>query len=714
MPYAQVLIEHENSSLDRLFSYECDASVQPGMRVEVPFGRQVLQGMVFSVSDEKPDGDFAIKPLRRTLDQKPLLNAELLELAKRMAYDNIVPVMSMIRTMLPSFAQVKTGSKKPVMTEWMVKNQPEQIFEPLTEKQQALYDQLPDEIEAAAARKTWSAHLINKLKEKNAVRMEKRIKQFAALPSAKQQPWHTLSPLQQNALDYLRKDHHSIRLLHGMTGSGKTEVFFHLVKDALLQGKQVLVLVPEISLTPMMLQRFCSRFTVPVYACHSHLSPAQHLDLFTAIEHAGPCIVIGTRKAVFLPFSDLGLIIMDEEHDGSYKQDSSPRYHARDAAALRAEWHHCPLILASATPSLESYARAIKGVYGLASLPARAAGKNAAVHLVDLKTERTFANLSETLMRAMTDRLQRKEKSLILLNRRGYLPTIRCNDCREYLICEDCGLPLSYHKQEGALVCHVCGRRYPLIHTCPHCHSHSLSETGQGTERLEEDIANLFRQAVIIRMDRDTTRGKDAHARLLEEFDQHGDILLGTQMISKGLDYEDITLSAVLSADMILSRPDYRACETAYQLIEQAAGRAGRGSKPGDVYIQTFNPDHYVFDCIVRHDYRRFFQREMQYRHAGFYPPYSYMASIVISHEDLIFALQQAEQSRRMLEAQHILVLGPIEISMRRQCPRVRLILKDSDDDNLKAVLWTFTSWFEAHNHGCRAEINVHPMMLEE
>lgn len=719
MNYAQVYVEHEAQTLNHPWTYACTADVLPGSRVEVPFGKQVIQGVVFEVSNQKPEGDFEIREIIRVLDEKPLLNQELRSLAASLAYDCIVPVMTMVKTMLPGV--VRPGSEaKPVSEDWLQASLDfdrqavnEKGKPVLTPRQLDVLQALENPMRAADARKQLSAGVIRTLLEKGALIKTSRLKTFALLDPLPQKPWPELNVFQKNALVILRQNRHRPVLLFGVTGSGKTEVFFHLAKDALEQKKQVLVLVPEISLTPMMLKRFGERFDCPVFACHSRLSSAQHLDVFHSIAKAGPCIVIGTRKSVFLPFNNLGLIIMDEEHDGSYKQDSTPRYHARDAALCRAKLSGCPLVLASATPSLETYAKALKGVYGLAELPKRAGGQDARVHVVNLLEERSYTNLSVSLLKALQERLKKKEKSLLLLNRRGYLPTVRCTQCKEYLVCEDCRLPLSYHRGENALVCHVCGKRYAVVQECPNCHSHELSTIGQGTERLEEDIQNLFQDAHLVRMDRDSTRTKNAHANLLEEFESEGDILLGTQMISKGLDFEQVTLAGILSVDGMLSRPDYCSAEQAYQLIEQTAGRAGRGRLAGDVYIQTFNPQHYVIESVRRHDYRAFFAREMQYRHIGGYPPYTYMASIVFSHENPSAAHGMAAQVQRKLQSSMITALGPMEISMRQKKTRFRLVIKEKSDEKLKAVLWKFRDWFEKNKKGCTAEINVHPMMLE-
>ncbi|MGM9959929.1 MAG: primosomal protein N' [Allobaculum sp.] len=715
MPYYEVVIEHSTIALSKQFTYYYDQPVQPGCRVFVPFGHQKLTGMVLGEGSKPTDDKIQVKEIQKVLDETPVLNEEQIQLAGYLAWQTVSPVMGMIHCMLPHALDARTSKPDLSYTIWLVKEDidPDRPI-PMTPAIAEAYHEDWKEMPLKEARSRFGDYRINALCTKGLARKEKRIINHGTLPKREQVEWPPLNFFQENALAAIRQADQRVILLHGVTGSGKTEVFFHLAKEQLEQGKQVLILVPEISLTPMMEQRIASRFHVDVYGCHSRLSESEMVSVWNNIAHAGPCIVIGTRKSVFLPMNHIGLIIMDEEHDTSYKQDTTVRYHARDAAMFRASYHNCKLLLASATPSLESYSRAVKGVYALAELPERASGHHAKIRLVDLRTARSFKNYSSELIDGIVNRLSQKQKTMILLNRRGYLPTIRCQSCHEYLRCEDCNVPLSYHKGENALVCHVCGRRYPLVEECPSCHSRQLTRTGQGTERLEEDTASLFPQARIVRMDADTTRFKGAHERLLEEFKEDGDILMGTQMIAKGLDFHDITLAGILSIDAILSRPDYLANERAYQLAEQAAGRAGRGKEEGEVIIQTFNPDHFVLRCVQNHRFRDFFVQEMRYRHAGNYPPYVFMATLVIRNSVGYETYQRAMEIKYRLESCQVEVLGPAEISMRNKQTRFRLIVKDKNDRHLIQTLWQCALWFEKNAGKSRMDINVHPMTLEE
>lgn len=714
MELIEVLVEHANLSVASPYTYSTSKPVQPGCRVFVPFGRQKLAGIVIGPGKALDNPAIQIRPILQVIDQEPVLTQEQLDLAAWLGYETISSAMSLIHCMLPKKLDVAKNTL-PLSSElWVSKVKDDCDLKALSKPLQQTYLALPTSLPLKEARKLTNDYRLNTLVQKGFLKKEKRVLNFGTLPKRIQVPWPQLTFWQENALRYIQECKQQTILLHGITGSGKTEIFFHLAKEALEKGKQVLILVPEISLTPMMEERIASRFTVDVYACHSKLSEAEMVSVWNNVKKSKACIVIGTRKSVFLPLNNLGLIIIDEEHDGSYKQDSAPRYHAKDAASFRAAWHGCKLVLASATPSLESYARAIKGVYGLAQLPLRASGQNAEIRLIDLKNTPVFNNYSSVLVQALKERLLAGQKAMVLLNRRGYLPVVRCENCHEYVRCEDCNVALSYHKKENAFVCHICGKRYIAVENCPHCHTGHLIQSGQGTERLEEESQALFPEAKIIRMDRDTTQGKYAHRTLLHQFEQEGDILMGTQMIAKGLDFHDITLCGILSIDASLSRPDYLASEKTYQLCEQAAGRAGRGKEKGQVLIQTFDPKNFVLKAVQNHSYKDFFVQEMRYRHTGQYPPYTFLATMVIRQEDPQVAYQKAQELKDHLVQCNLEVLGPLEISMRQKESRFRLVLKDKDDEHLKEVLWKGALWFEKHTSKCKLEINVHPMGLEE
>ena len=362
--------------------------------------------------------------------------------------------------------------------------------------------------------------------------------------------------------------------------------------------------------------------------------------------------------------------------------------------------------MASATPSLESYARAYKNVYELIELKNRI-HEMPEICLVDMKKERITNGLSETLLQAIHKRLSKNEQVILLLNRRGYLPVVRCSDCGHVRICPDCGVALTYHKNQNALVCHCCGRQFKFMEECPSCHSKNYFKAGMGTERLEEQIVEIFKDHHVVRMDADSTRKKNAHEKLLQEFEESGDLLIGTQMVAKGLDFERVTLVGILNADATLCRNDYRASETAYEMLEQASGRSGRGKLKGEVMIQTFDPDHFVMQCVKMHDYKRFFNQEMQYRHLGMYPPYVYLCTLVFTHFDFNEAYKQASAAKEYFSS--LRVLGPIEIRMQQKKHRVRLILKSKDDKLLHKLVQTYLDETKQI-----VDVNMHPIMMEE
>lgn len=717
MSYVQVMIEHEVLSLNRPFTYFCSFPIQKGCRIRVPFSHRILMGLVIEVSETKPETSYEILDAIEAVDEHPLLNGELFDLASELSKDSVSSLMSVFKTMLPAAYKPASKAGGEVFETWLIKDPiPEDELQrlKLTKKQKEIYEALPLEIIRSKARKEFSASIIKTLEAKGLLRLESKLKTYQLVHQKKLKQPPELTESQRMALFAIEHGDHRPFLLHGVTGSGKTEIFFRLAQKALEQKKSVLLLVPEISLTPMMIERVCSRFDVPVLVFHSRLTKAEIASEYQKALLMDYGIVIGTRKAVFTPFKNLGLIIMDEEHDSSYKQDNTPKYHTRDAAIFRANYWHCPLILASATPSLDSYARAARGIYQLVEMERRISNTVSAIHLIDMKSERNIGGISVPLIQQIQKRLERKEKTILLLNRRGFIPVMKCASCQEVLLCEDCGIPLSYHKKEQALVCHVCGRHYPVPEVCPNCHKRNWSVVGLGTERLEENVRDLFPQAKIVRMDADSTRTKNAHEILLNDFEADGDILIGTQMVAKGLDFEKVTLVGVLQADAALVRADYRAAETTYQMLEQASGRAGRGRYPGEVYIQSYNPEHYVMQSIVHHNYLAFFKREMNYRHLGTYPPYIYMASLVFIHEDPTLAYSMADQWVKTLREQGVNVFGPLELSMRQKKSRIRILIKDKSIENLRNTCWQVAKKHHEKSRQVKLEINVNPMMLEE
>lgn len=486
-------------------------------------------------------------------------------------------------------------------------------------------------------------------------------------------------------------------LLEGVTGSGKTEVYLQTIAAALKYQRTALMLVPEIALTPQMVNRVRGRFGHQVAVLHSGLSVGEKYDEWRRIARGEAQVVVGARSAVFAPLKNIGIIIIDEEHEGSYKQDSMPRYHARDVALWRARYHQCPVVLGSATPALESRARAQKGVYQWLRLPHRINGQDLPrVQLVDMRRvmgETQVADFSPQLVTALRERLNRNEQVVLMLNRRGYAAFAMCRECGFVVQCPNCDISLTFHRDRQRMQCHYCGHEQPVPQKCPQCGSRYIGFYGTGTQKVAEELHQLVPAARVLRMDVDTTRRKGAHERILEQFGNHdADVLLGTQMIAKGLDFPDVTLVGVLNADTGLSLPDFRASERTFQLLTQVSGRAGRADKAGEVIIQTFNPDHYAIQLAGKQDYEGFFVREMQVRHQNDYPPYFYTIQLTAGGPKEAQVLRVLTKVRgeltRILSPQARL-LGPTPQMVTRVNNRYyyQLIIKYKQEPQLQAYL---------------------------
>ncbi len=487
-------------------------------------------------------------------------------------------------------------------------------------------------------------------------------------------------------------------LLEGVTGSGKTEVYLHIIDKVLKLGKTAIVLVPEISLTPQMTNRFISRFGKQVAIMHSALSDGEKFDEWRKIKSGQARVVVGARSAIFVPIENIGAIIIDEEHEATYKQESNPRYHARDVALLRAKYHKAILLMGSATPSIESRARASRGVYQFLQLTHRAnpMAKIPKVEIVDFRDyvgQQEVSNFTPYLLEKIADRLEKNEQVVLMLNRRGYSSFIMCRDCGYVDECPNCDISLTLHMDTKTMNCHYCGFEKSIPHTCPNCHSRSIRYYGTGTQKAYDELVEVFSQARILRMDVDTTRQKGAHQRILDKFGNHeADILLGTQMIAKGLDFPNVTLVGVLNADTSLSLPDFRSSERTFQLLTQVAGRAGRAEKEGEVLIQTYNPQHYAIQLAQKQDYEAFYAYEMGIRRQLAYPPYYFTVGLTLSHKDEQSVVRKSFELLQLLRQQlsdKIKILGPTPkpIARTHNLYHYQIIVKYRFEDNLENVL---------------------------
>ncbi|MCY7179625.1 primosomal protein N' [Streptococcus gallolyticus subsp. gallolyticus] len=487
-------------------------------------------------------------------------------------------------------------------------------------------------------------------------------------------------------------------LLEGVTGSGKTEVYLHIIDKVLKLGKTAIVLVPEISLTPQMTNRFISRFGKQVAIMHSALSDGEKFDEWRKIKSGQAHVVVGARSAIFVPIENIGAIIIDEEHEATYKQESNPRYHARDVALLRAKYHKAILLMGSATPSIESRARASRGVYQFLQLTHRAnpMAKIPKVEIVDFRDyvgQQEVSNFTPYLLEKIADRLEKNEQVVLMLNRRGYSSFIMCRDCGYVDECPNCDISLTLHMDTKTMNCHYCGFEKSIPHTCPNCHSRSIRYYGTGTQKAYDELVEVFPQARILRMDVDTTRQKGAHQRILDKFGNHeADILLGTQMIAKGLDFPNVTLVGVLNADTSLNLPDFRSSERTFQLLTQVAGRAGRAEKEGEVLIQTYNPQHYAIQLAQKQDYEAFYAYEMGIRRQLAYPPYYFTVGLTLSHKDEQTVVRKSFELLQLLRQQlsdKIKILGPTPkpIARTHNLYHYQIIVKYRFEDNLENVL---------------------------
>lgn len=525
-------------------------------------------------------------------------------------------------------------------------------------------------------------------------------------------------------LQTIEEDLHQVFLLYGVTGSGKTEVYLQSIQRVLEKGKEAIVLVPEIALTPQMVKRFKGRFGDEVAVMHSGLSTGEKYDEWRKIQRKEVKVVVGARSAIFAPFENLGIIIIDEEHETSYKQEENPRYHARDVAIQRAKKYGCPVVLGSATPALESFARAKKGVYKLLALPSRMnSGPMPHVEVVDMREELREGNrsmFSRALMEKLKDRLEKQEQTVLFLNKRGHSSFVMCRDCGYVVNCPDCDISLTYHRFSERMKCHYCGYESLVPTQCPECQSEYIRYFGTGTQKIEEELGKVLPEARVIRMDVDTTSKKGAHEKLLTDFGEgKADILLGTQMIAKGLDFPKITLVGVLSADTMLHIPDFRSSEKTFQLLTQVSGRAGRHELTGEVIVQTYTPEHYSIQFAAQQDYDLYYEREMQIRKLHHYPPFYYISLITVSHENLMKVVSVTEKItgyiRNSLSPEAI-VLGPVASPIPRIKNRYRYqcLIKYKREPQLGRAIKTVLDQYqhESATTGLTISTDVNPYIL--
>lgn len=715
-----VLVELSNKNIDRVFDYsvpDCFLDkIKLGIRVKVPFGKMELEGFVVEI---KGSSDVEVKDILDVIDDEAILNSELLELGKKMQEDTLSTLISCYQIMLPKALKAKNGQvinkkfdtyyylNKDIVCYGKLSTSQEKIINLCVEKEYVLRKELVD----------ISLSSLNTLIKKN-ILLEKKLEHYRLSYNEKIEPKKELTNDQKSVVDeVLANTGYFPYLLFGVTGSGKTEVYMELIEDALNKGKTSIVLVPEISLTPQMVLRFQKRFGDNIAAIHSALSDGEKYDEWRRIVKGEAKIVIGARSAIFAPLNNIGMIIIDEEHSDSYKQDdSNPRYNAKDIALLRGKYHNCPVIMGSATPSLEVFARAKKGVFKLLELPNRINGKSLPhINIVDMNEmiSKTKGHFSPVLLEAISARLLKNEQIILLLNRRGYSSFVTCKNCGYTFKCPNCDITLTYHKSSRTLRCHYCGYGTKVYDTCPECHEKSINDLGVGTEKVEEELNKLFPESRILRMDFDTTSRKGMHEKMIKDFKNHEyDILLGTQIVSKGLDFDNVTLVGVINADTSLNIPDFRSSETTFSLLAQVAGRAGRSDKEGEVIIQTFNPEHYAIQYTKKHDYLGFYNREMSIRRELKYPPYYYICYVKISGKDNKYIYEESLKITKLFHNKliNMIILGPSPCTIFKlnNIYRYGIILKYKKDEDLREVLNKVIEHYK-DSRNIKIDVNFNP-----
>lgn len=730
MNILKVFIEYSVSKLDIPFSYVCDDDilVDVGFRVLVPFHNQKIVAYVIEKKQTKltllqlqEQDHIAYKFILQVIDHQPIISQELFDLARFMQRQYVTSFISCLQTILPPSYKPASSALHAYHPKYLKK-----VFvlssadmPTLSLKQREIYEKIRQS--EGMFLKDLPIHIVKKLKELQLIEIKDfEIKDDPLLYYCASKTNHQLNEEQRKVYEELIDSQDSVFLLQGVTGSGKTEVYIQLARYFVSKKQTVIILVPEISLTPMIIQRFKEKFS-RIAVLHGNLSSKEKQVQYDKIKNKEADIVIGARSAIFAPLEHIGLIILDEEHSTSYKQDKMPAYHARDIAILRAKNHGAKVLLGSATPSFESKARARKGVYHPLYLTKRANQQQLPpTEIINMREDVSdFSPLiSYTLDYEIRRCLKNAEKMILLHNRRGYSPYVSCRQCGYIFTCPSCELSMSYHKNGDKFKCHYCNYEIPFSHQCPKCGGNDFLYMGSGTQKIEETLAKYYPQAKILRMDNDTTRVKNGHLKILEEFQKNDfNILLGTQMVAKGLDFHDVTLVGVINADLSLATADFRSAEYTFQLLSQVAGRAGRGEKKGRVIIQTYNPDHYAIMLAGNHDYESFFKKDMAFRSKLHYPPFSYLSSITVLCKqtdqvcilaDKIYACLKEESSFELL--------GPAlpYVYKEQEKIRMKILVKSKQHDRIIDVFNEINKKFkeEATQRKCIIQYDIDTYQL--
>ena len=646
--FAKIIIDQDAKALDKVFEYKIpqDMSVEVGERVIVPFGNRYLQGFIVGFEETCQYDESKLKFIERKIENFAVIKKEMLELMFHMADKLHLKLASILRLFLPS--EMRTDKVKELLVRFVKLSENFVLPSARAKKQLEIiyYLQENGKQKFSEVSEKFGYAPLDVLVKNGTVQVEEEQQNRTPAVDRIENQKRTLTPLQQRAVDTITEN--KTYLLHGVTGSGKTEVYMNLIERQLDQGKTALMLVPEISLTPQVLANFKARFGDKVALIHSGLSAGERFDEWKRIFFGQARVVVGARSAIFTPIENLGIIIIDEEHEQSYVSESNPRYDTHMVAEFRRKYNNCTLVLGSATPSIESYAKAIDGEYELVEMPVRVNGMEMPkIVVVDMLMEMRQGNnqiFSIPLIYELRNIIERKKQAMIFINRRGFSSFQRCRQCGYVAKCSDCDVALVYHRAEDKLKCHYCGKRYRALDVCPSCGSRDIKQGAVGTERVVEELHKLFPEVRILRMDVDTTSKKNGHREILNEFkNTKPAILVGTQMIAKGHDFEDVLLVGIIDADQSLYQADYRSIERTFQLITQVAGRAGRSSEQGRVILQTYSPRHYVYRFATNYDYKGFFKKEANLRKVTNFPPYARIVRILFTHEDENIVAQECK-----------------------------------------------------------------------
>ena len=716
--YVKVLVELSAFNIDKAFTYHVNNllkdKVKVGIRVIVPFNNQKLEGFVLSILDEI-DNDYEIKDIIDVIDSEVILTKELLELGKYISNETLSTLISSYQAMLPRALKARKRNNINIKYQRVVEidnlsgiftNKQQEIIDKINEKGKCLYSELK---KINSSVDTLIKHGYLKINNIEEYRLN--------YDNSDNYPKYELNIEQKEVSEKIENNlnNNKVFLLHGVTGSGKTEVYMYLFEKVIESGKTCLLLVPEITLTNQILRRMNSRFS-RVAVLHSALSDGEKYDEYRRIKRGEVDLVIGARSSVFAPLINIGIIVIDECHTDTYKQDVMPKYDAIEVAKYRSKYHNCPLVLGSATPTLDQYARAKKGVYELLTLNKRAGSAiQPMITICDMTKEKRVGNgiFTKMLYDAILDKLKKNEQIILLQNRRGYSSTLMCPDCGYVMKCPNCDISLTYHKTKDIMRCHYCGYATKRINTCPDCKNDNLRELGQGTEKIEEEIHSLFKTAKVIRMDIDTTSRHGSHDKIITAFKNHEyDILLGTQMISKGLDFPNVTLVGVINADNSLFIPSYKSNENTFSLLSQVSGRSGRSEKKGSVIIQTYNPNHFAISLSCKNDYQEFYKEEMQNRLTSKYPPYFYVAMVTIKSKEYELASCESNKIKSILinRLENMEIIGPsmgIPFKINNVC-HFNIIIKYKKEDNLKDVLKELINHYKS-NYKIKIDISFNP-----